>query len=154
MSKRMDIEIAIEQNLGWKLAKTTGEVRTNEPHLIYIGEDKCIVTCHEDDKPYLEAMAEMVGYDSANVKYVIKTKAARPAAGKGFGDRVWRENSKHNSIEISFVNRPDGKFRDALKSLGFRWSRMSGVWYLPTKKMTDGVAAFLANNAFTRVEGV
>lgn len=151
--KKENMKITIAKYLGWNLANNVADVKINSPHIIFIGDDRCIITCYEKDKPYIEAMADIAGYLQDDVKYVVKQKGERPAAGKGFGDRVWRENSKHSGIEISFANRPDEKFRDALKSLGFRWSRMSGVWYLPTKKMTDGVAVFLANNAFTKVEG-
>ena len=150
----IDIEVAIEQNLGWKIAENTRAVKANSPHVIAIGEDKLLVTCVEEDRPYVEAMAEMVGVKPDNVKYIIPARGARPAAGKGFGDKVWRENSEHGGIELSFEKRPDDGIRATLKTLGFRWSRMSGVWYIPTKKMGDGVAQFLADNGFTKVEGV
>ena len=88
------------------------------------------------------------------VRFITKSKCARVPAGKGFGDRVWRENSEHGGIEVSFAKRPDESERATLKQLGFRWSRMSGVWYLPLKKMGDGVAQFLAAGNFKKVEGV
>ena len=109
----------------------------------------------DDDEPYVEAMVEMESdHDEDNVKLITKQKCARVPAGKGFGDRVWRENSEHGGIEVSFAKRPDENERDTLKALGFRWSRMGGVWYLPLKKMGDGVARFLAGGNFKKVEGV
>lgn len=149
------IKQAIGENLGWKLAENPQTVGTNRPNVLCCGEHFAIVTCLEEDMPYVEAMKEMVADENEDtVKFVTKAKAARPAAGKGFGDRVWRENSEHGGIEVSFANRPDERERGILKSLGFRWSRMSGVWYLPLKKMVGGVAQFLADGQFKKVEGV
>ena len=149
------IKEAIGTNLGWKLADNPQTVGVNKPNVLCCGEHFAIVTCTEDDTPYVEAMKEIVtNEDEDTVKFVVKQKGARVPAGKGFGDRVWRENSEHGGIEVSFAKRPDESERDTLKQLGFRWSRMSGVWYLPLKKMGDGVAQFLAAGNFKKVEGV
>ena len=149
------IQQAIGENLGWKLAENPQTVGVNKPNVLCCGEHYAIVTCTEDDKPYLQAMEELVAdADEDTVKFIIKQKCARVPAGKGFGDRVWRENSEHGGIEVSFAKRPDESERATLKQLGFRWSRMSGVWYLPLKKMGDGVAQFLAAGNFKKVEGV
>ena len=149
------IKQAIGENLGWKLAENPQTVGVNKPNVLCCGEHYAIVTCTEDDKPYLQAMEELVAdEDEDTVKFITKSKCARVPAGKGFGDRVWRENSEHGGIEVSFAKRPDESERATLKQLGFRWSRMSGVWYLPLKKMGDGVAQFLAAGNFKKVEGV
>lgn len=149
------IKEAIGTNLGWKLADKPQEVGANKPNVLCCGEHFAIVTCTADDRPYVEAMVEMES-DKAddNVKFIERQKGARVPAGKGFGDRVWRENSEHGGIEVSFAKRPDENERTTLKALGFRWSRMAGVWYLPLKKMGDGVAQFLAAGQFKKVEGV
>ena len=149
------IKQAIGENLGWKLAENPQTVGVNKPNVLCCGEHYAIVTCTEDDKPYLQAMEELVAdEDEDTVKFITKSKCARVPADKGFGDRVWRENSEHGGIEVSFAKRPDESERATLKQLGFRWSRMSGVWYLPLKKMGDGVAQFLAAGNFKKVEGV
>lgn len=149
------IKQAIKENLGWELAENPQSVGMNKPNILCCGEHYAIITCAEEDQPYVDAMREMVE-DKADdkVKFITKSKGARPPAGKGFGDKVWRENSQHNGIELSFEKRPDEKTRAELKALGFRWSRMGGVWYLPLKKMYPAVADFLANYGFTKVEGV
>lgn len=149
------IKTAIGENLGWKLADNPQTVGLNKPNVLCCGEHFAIVTCFDEDKPYLQAMEEMVANeDEDTVKFIAKQKGTRVPAGKGFGDRVWRENSEHGGIEVSFAKRPDENERATLKALGFRWSRMSGVWYLPLKKMGDGVAKFLAAGQFKNVEGV
>ena len=149
------IKQAIGENLGWNLADRPQEVGINKPNVLCCGEHYAIVTCTEDDKPYLQAMEEIVADENEDtVKFIVKQKSARVPAGKGFGDRVWRENSEHGGIEVSFAKRPDENERATLKALGFRWSRMGRVWYLPLKKMGDGVAQFLAAGNFKKVEGV
>lgn len=148
------IKYAVKDNLGWELAENPQSAGINKPNILCCGEHYAIVTCIEEDKPYIEAMYEMEMLPDDKIKYIVKAKAGRPPAGKGFGDKVWRENSQHNGIELSFDKRPDEKARAELKALGFRWSRMGGVWYLPLKKMLPVVADFLANNGFTKVEGV
>lgn len=149
------IKTAIGENLGWRLADNPQTVGVNKPNVLCCGEHYAIVTCTEDDKPYLQAMEEIVADENEDtVKFITKQKGARVPAGTGFGDRVWRENSEHGGIEVSFAKRPDENERATLKALGFRWSRMSGVWYLPLKKMGDGVAQFLAAGNFKKVEGV
>lgn len=149
------IKTAIGENLGWKLAENPQTVGVNRPSVLCCGEHYAIVTCTDEDKPYIEAMKEMVeDKDCDAVKFIVKQKGARVPAGKGFGDRVWRENSEHGGIEVSFAKRPDENERATLKQLGFRWSRIGGVWYLPLKKMGDGVAQFLTAGQFKKVEGV
>ena len=149
------IKQAIGENLGWKLAENPQTVGVNKPNVLCCGEHYAIVTCMDDDMPYTEAMVDIVSdHADDRVRFITKSKCARVPAGKGFGDRVCRENSEHGGIEVSFAKRPDESERATLKQLGFRWSRMSGVWYLPLKKMGDGVAQFLAAGNFKKVEGV
>ena len=149
------IKQAIGENLGWKLAENPQTVGVNKPNVLCCGEHYAIVTCMDDDMPYTEAMVDIVSdHADDRVRFITKSKCARVPAGKGFGDRVWRENSEHGGIEVSFAKRPDESERATLKQLCFRWSRMSGVWYLPLKKMGDGVAQFLAAGNFKKVEGV
>ena len=149
------IKQASGENFGWKLAENPQTVGVNKPNVLCCGEHYAIVTCMDDDMPYTEAMVDIVSdHADDRVRFITKSKCARVPAGKGFGDRVWRENSEHGGIEVSFAKRPDESERATLKQLGFRWSRMSGVWYLPLKKMGDGVAQFLAAGNFKKVEGV
>ena len=149
------IKQAIGENLGWKLAENPQTVGVNKPNVLCCGEHYAIVTCMDDDMPYTAAMVDIVSdHADDRVRFITKSKCARVPAGKGFGDRVWRENSEHGGIEVSFAKRPDESERATLKQLGFRWSRMSGVWYLPLKKMGDGVAQFLAAGNFKKVDGV
>lgn len=148
------VKQAIEANLGWTLADNPQSVGVNKPNILCCGDRYTIATCIEEDKPYIEAMYEMVMLPDDKIKYIVKAKAGRQPAGKGFGDKVWRENSQHNGIEVSFAKRPNEKDRGVLKTLGFRWSRMGGVWYLPLKKMTPAVADYLAMGEFKKVEGV
>ena len=149
------IKQAIGENLGWKLAENPQTVGVNKPNVLCCGEHYAIVTCMDDDMPYTEAMVDIVSdHADDRVRFIAKSKCARVPAGKGFGDRVWRENSEHGGIEVSFAKRPDESERATMKQLGFRWSRMSGVWYLPLKKMGDVVAQFLAAGNFKKVEGV
>lgn len=148
------IKYEIKKNLGWELAENPQSVGINKPNILCCGEHYAIVTCIKEDKPYIEAMYEMEMLPDDKIKYIVKAKAGRQPAGKGFGDKVWRENSQHNGIELSFEKRPDEKIRAELKALGFRWSRVGGVWYLPLKKMLPAVADFITNNGFTNVEGV
>lgn len=148
------IKQAVKENLGWELADKPQMTGLNKPNVLCCGEHFAIVTCLEEDKPYVEAIFQMIQDDYDMAKFIVKQKGARVPAGKGFGDRVWRENSEHGGIEVSFAKRPDENEREALKALGFRWSRMAGVWYLPLKKMCDNVASYLASGDFKKVEGV
>lgn len=142
---------AIRQNLGWETAETLKEVKTNLPNVLDCNETFCIVTCVEDDKPYIEAMVELIDHEG-DCKIIVKEKAGRPKAGTGFGDKVWRNNTKHGGIELSFAGKPSEEMRDKMKSLGFRWSHASGVWYISNKKSGENVSAFLKYNGFTQVE--
>ena len=54
------IKQAIGENLGWKLAENPQTVGVNKPNVLCCGEHYAIVTCTEDDKPYLQAMEELV----------------------------------------------------------------------------------------------
>lgn len=39
------------------------------------------------------------------------------------------ENTKYNSLEINFDEKPNEKIREALKALKFRWNGAKGIWY-------------------------
>lgn len=43
--------------------------------------------------------------------------------------REVRRNHAQNGIEIVFPQRPEQGIIDALKRVGFRWSRSRGLWY-------------------------
>lgn len=51
------------------------------------------------------------------------------SCGPGFGDMVWRVNSRLDRIEASF-SRPCATAKQ-VKALGFRWDHSAGVWYGP-----------------------
>ncbi len=141
---------AIKNNLGWELAVTTREVRDSVPQVLACNDTFCIVTCTENDKPYVEAMKELVN-NGGECKIIMKQGRSRLPSGKGFGDKVWRKNTKHDGIELSFAGKPDERTRTIMKSLGFRWSHISGVWYLANKKCDEPVWNFVNMN-FKQVE--
>ena len=149
------IKEAIVTNLGWRLADRPQEVGVNKPNVLCCGEHFAIVTCTEDDTPYVEAMKEIVtNEDEDAVKFVVKQKGARVPAGTGFGDKVWRRNSKHNGIEVSFNGKPEDNIRENLKLLGFRWSHTSGVWYIGVKKFGEKAGEYLSGIGIKHVEDV
>ena len=110
---------AVVENLGYKTGATVAEVRSQVVNIIGCGEKNCLVTCVEDDKPYIDAMVELIGSEYV-VKVIVKPKAGRVPRGTGFGDMVWRRNSKHNGVEVSFKDKPTEGMRQDLKNLGFR----------------------------------
>lgn len=146
------LENAVVENLGYKTG-TVAEVRSQVVNIIGCGDRNCIVTCVEDDKPYIDAMVELIG-DEYVVKVIVKAKAGRAPRGTGFGHNVWRMNSKHKGIEVSFEDKPTEQMRSDLKSLGFRWSHTSGVWYIGIKKFSVTAAKYLGDMCITHVEDV
>ena len=146
------LENAVVENLGYKTG-TVAEVRSRVVNIIGCGDKNCIVTCVEDDKPYIDAMVELIG-DEYFVKVIVKAKAGRAPRGTGFGHKVWRRNSKHKGIEVSFDDKPTEQMRSDLKNLGFRWSHTSGVWYIGIKKFGESAGDFLAKSGIQHVEDV
>ena len=144
------LENAVVENLGYKTG-TVAEVRSQVVNIIGCGEKNCIVTCVEDDKPYIDAMVELIG-DEYVVKVIVKAKAGRVPRGTGFGDMVWRRNSKHNGVEVSFKDKPTDCMRQDLKNLGFRWSHASGVWYIGINKFGETAMDFFAKSGFIHME--
>lgn len=148
------ITTLIQTNLGYEIVEKPSQTRNGAVNVIDCAKRFAIVTCTEDDKPYVEAMVEMAGCKD-KCKLVVKQKGQRVPAGKGFGEKVWRTNNAHAGIELSFEKRPSEEMRNKLKTHGFRWSRVSGVWYVSLKKAADlNVADFLVAEGFTKVEGV
>lgn len=147
------ITTLIQTNLGYEIVEKPSQTRNGAVNVIDCAKRYAIVTCTEDDKPYVEAMIEMAGCKD-KCKLVVKQKGQRVAAGKGFGEKVWRTNNAHAGIELSFEKRPDEAMRSKLKMLGFRWSRVSGVWYISLKKAGSNIADMLAGEGFTRVQDV
>ena len=143
---------AVVENLGYKTG-TVAEVRSQVVNIIGYGHTNCIVTCVEDDKPYIDAMVGLIG-DEYVVNVIVKAKAGRAPRGTGFGDMVWRMNAKHNGIEVSFKDKPTDGMRKDLKGLGFRWSHTSGVWYIGIKKFGEAAKDFVAKSGFVHVEDV
>ena len=146
------LENAIVENLGYKTG-TVAEVRSQVVNIIGCGEKHCIVTCVEEDKPYVEAMCELIGSEYV-VKVIVKQKAGRAPRGTGFGHKVWRRNSKHKGIEVSFDEKPTEQMRSDLKSFGFRWSHTSGVWYIGIKKFSETAAKYLSDMCIIHVEDI
>lgn len=153
MGKKQELYTAVHDNLGFTVCDNVGCVKQGIIHIIGIGEDKCIVTCVDDDRPYIEAMTELCGYSKDSVRFIQKSSGRVPR-GTGFGDRVWRRNSKHNGIEVSFNGKPEDNIRENLKSLGFRWSHTSGVWYIGVKKFGEKVGEYLSGIGIKHVEDV
>ena len=147
------ITTLIQTNLGYEIVEKPSQTHNGAVNVIDCAKRYAIVTCTEDDKPYVEAMIEMAGCKD-KCKLVVKQKGQRVAAGKGFGEKVWRTNNAHAGIELSFEKRPDEAMRSKLKMLGFRWSRVSGVWYISLKKAGSNIADMLAGEGFTRVQDV
>ena len=147
------ITTLIQTNLGYEIVEKPSQTRNGAVNVIDCAKRYAIATCTEDDKPYVEAMIEMAGCKD-KCKLVVKQKGQRVPAGKGFGEKVWRTNKAHGGIELSFEKRPDEAMRSKLKMLGFRWSRVSGVWYISLKKAGSNIADMLAGEGFTRVQDV
>ena len=148
------ITTLIQTNLGYEIVEKPSQAHNGAVNVIDCAKRYAIVTCTEDDKPYVEAMIEMAGCKD-KCKLVVKQKGQRVPAGKGFGEKVWRTNKAHGGIELSFEKRPSEEMRNKLKTHGFRWSRVSGVWYISLKKAAVlNVADFLVAEGFTQVEGV
>lgn len=148
------IKAEVETNLGYEAVATPSEVRNGKVNYIGASDTLCVVTCTEDDEPYVRAMAEM--HPELTVKVIVRKGRARPPQGKGFGDKVWRFNHEHkDGVELSFSGKPDENVRNKLKSFGFRWSHFGGVWYLSADKYAASTdcQAYLAVN-FTKVENV
>lgn len=148
MSAKEIMKSEVEANLGFATAEALAEVKQGVVH--YLGNNEvCIVSCVKEDEPYVLAMREM--HPELTVKVIVKEdapKGKRPPRGAGFGDRVWRKNSKHGyGIEVSFGGKPDETTRNSLKQMGFRWSHVGGVWYLPVKKVTEQVTCYLSTLA-------
>lgn len=136
----------VERNLGFGTAEALADVKQGVVN--YLGKhDVCIVSCVKEDEPYIRAIMEL--HPEMRVYVIVREdapKKARPPRGAGFGDRVWRKNSKHGyGVEVSFGGKPDDATRNSLKQMGFRWSHLGGVWYLPAKKVTEQVSCYLAS---------
>jgi len=65
-----------------------------------------------------------------------------------------RHNEVKNGIEVVFPAKPDQEIRDALKRLGFRWSRRQGLWYVRYRpELWSGVHALLGKEVSDEQEG-
>lgn len=153
MGKKQELYTAVHDNLGFTVCDNVGYVKQGVIHIIGIGEDKCIVTCVDDDRPYVEAMTELCGYSKDSVRFIQKSSSRAPR-GTGFGHKVWRRNSKHKGIEVSFDDKPTEQMRSDLKRFGFRWSHTSGVWYIGIKKFSETAAKYLSDMCIIRVEDI
>ncbi len=145
MNAKETMKSEVERNLGYGTAEALADVKQGVVH--YLGDDAvCIVSCVKEDEPYVLAIREL--HPELTVRVIVREdapKKARPPRGAGFGDRVWRKNSKHGyGVEVSFGGKPDEATRNSLKQMGFRWSHLGGVWYLPAKKVTEQVSCYLA----------
>lgn len=148
MNAKETMQSEVERNLGYETTTALAEVRQGVVH--YLGDEAvCIVSCVKEDEPYVSAIREL--HPELTVRVIVREdapKGKRPPRGAGFGDRVWRKNSKHGyGVEVSFGGKPSEEERNALKQMGFRWSHVGGVWYLPAKKVTEQVSCYLANLA-------
>lgn len=153
MNAKETMRAEVERNLGFLEAAALGGVRQGVVH--YLGDDAvCIVSCVKEDEPYVSAVKEL--HPEITVRVIVREdvpKKARPPCGKGFGDRAWRHNSKHKyGVEVSFGGKPDEATRTSLKNMGFRWSHVGGVWYLPALKLTGEVEDYLRD--FTKAEDI
>lgn len=52
------------------------------------------------------------------------------------GEVTIRRNEEHNGIQVLFPAKPEASVLEALKRLGFRWSRPQGLWYA---RYSDGL---------------
>lgn len=155
MGKKQELYTAVHDNLGFTVCDKVEDVKQGVIHIIDIGEDKCIVTCTDDDRPYIEAMTDLCGYAKDSVRFIPKSAGRRTPTGSGFGSNVWRMNKKHRGgIEISFGGKPDEATRTALKTVGFRWSHTSGVWYANTQKSPGALTFCQANPQLAKVDDV
>lgn len=148
MNAKETMMLEVGKNLGFEAADRIDGVRQGVVH--YLGDSEvCIITCVKDDEPYVRAIAEMHG--DLTVRVIVRGEPLpkkRPPRGTGFGDRKWRHNAAHdNGIEVSFASKPDDEERTRLKEMGFRWSHVGGVWYLPRKKLTEMASCYLSHFA-------
>lgn len=136
------IEGNIEELLGFEIAKSINDVALGKIHILCLGKN-ILATCHADDETYVNALLSEICTSNPSYKYDIVPRGfkakrdagtRRPAAGKGFGNNLFRLNHEKNSVEISFGGKPSPEVRNKLKERGFRWSHTEGVWYLSFKR--------------------
>lgn len=133
-----------DENLGIKIAPNPKSVDDGHNHYMGVTDEKCIVTCTENNKPYVDALIDTIDDESLHFSVIVKQFKGRTPRGTGFGANLWRMNSQHGgSLELSFDGKPSEQVREELKKRGFRWSHVGGVWYLGAKKVNDEVAAFV-----------
>ena len=74
----------------------------------------------------------------------INVATAEPAK---VGEATIRKNEEHNGIEVVFPAKPESSVLEALKKLGFRWSRPQGLWYARySEELLKQVKNLLGNN--------
>jgi hypothetical protein len=58
-----------------------------------------------------------------------------------------RRNEERNGIEVVFPAKPEASVLEALKRLGFRWSRPQGLWYARySEELLKQVKNLVGNN--------
>jgi hypothetical protein len=50
-----------------------------------------------------------------------------------------KENKKLGGLEVEFTAKPASETREALKEIGFRWSKKNAVWYHKNFKGLDAI---------------
>lgn len=78
-------------------------------------------------------------------------KSGSRERGPGFGDKVWRRNTKHDGLEISFGSKPEELVLKSLKAAGYRWSGKLGLWW---SKNTGKARNIIASLRLTKVDDV
>lgn len=161
MNVSQELKDKVEHCLGWSQVESPTSVRGGCVNIIECSEKFCIVTCTDDDSPYIEAMHEMILAEHPAESFVIKIIKAKGKAnarlprGKGFGDRAWRWREGKDgvkSIEVSFTSKPPQDVIDKLKQFGFRWSHVNGVWYIKEQDITTEVRIYI--NGFAKADDI
>lgn len=91
-----------------------------EKHNAYDGREEVAVHYEIRFDTYSPAMQAYKDYPG------IQGVASEPAA---VSEVTIRRNEERNGIEVVFPTKPDAAVLEALKALGFRWSRPQGLWY-------------------------
>ena len=163
MNIAQELKDKVKNCLGWDEADSPVAVRGGRVNIIECGEKFCIATCTDDDAPYIEAMHEMILAEHPNEPFVIKIIKAKGKAntrlprGKGFGDKAWRWREGKDgtkSLEVSFASKPQQDVIDKLKSFGFKWSHINGVWYIKIKDIATPDVGTYIDGLCTKVDDV
>lgn len=105
------------------------------------------VECVKTDEKMVRSAVKQTELNGIDVT-VVQRK--RLEVGDGFGKGCWRENTRHNGIELSFGERPSSEVLSKIRGV-FKWSQRGGIWYARKCPATERIAVELN---LTKVESV